>query len=332
MKKILVSGASGFIGSHCVMEMLNHGYAVRGSVRDLARGETLKAMFERHNVNTSHLEFVQASLTESSDWQDAVCDCDGILHIASPVPTVQPKDPEAVIGPARTGTLNVLHAAAEQGVKRIVLTSSVAAVFGGISEPRTYTSNDWSNPEDPEMTPYAISKTVAERAAWEFSKDHGLQLTTIQPALVLGPALEADYGSSLEALMKLLKREVPMLPRFGFGIVDVRDVASLHRLAFENDSAIGQRLIAANGFLWFKEIAAILNQQYPKANVPAREMPNWLTRIASLFIKEIGSFINDLDLVKTLDNAPAKAIGWEPRSPKEAVESGAQSLKELGLV
>ena len=330
--QILVTGASGFIGSHIVLDLLNQGYQVRGTIRDPARADRLRAMLAATGADVTGLSFAAASLTDPDCWDAAVAGCDGIFHVASPVPTVQPKNPEEVIGPAKAGTLNVLQAAARAGIPKVVLTSSVAAVLGGISEDRVYTGNDWSDPSDPHLTPYSASKTVAERAAWEFCRDNGIALAAINPALVLGPALEADYGSSLEALVKLMKREVPLLPRFGFGIVDVRDVASLHRLAWEDETANGQRLIAANGFRWFREIAAILKAEFPDAPIPQREMPNWLTRILALVVREIGSFVNDLDTVKQLDISPAKALGWQPRPPEEAIIAGGRSLKELGLV
>ena len=329
---ILVTGASGFIGSHCVLDLLKQGYRVRGSLRDLSRSAFIESTLQANGANTSELEWVVASLTEPESWHKASAGCDAIFHVASPVPTIQPKNPADVIEPARLGTLNVLEAAASQGIKRVILTSSVAAILGGISESRVYTGEDWSDPDDPDMIPYAISKTVAERAAWAFCEANGIALTTIHPALVLGPALEADYGSSLEALVKLLRHEVPLLPRFGFEIVDVRDVAGLHRLALEHPDSVGQRLIAANGFLWFREIAALLSENYPNHNIPQREMPNWLSRVASLFVREIGSFLNDLDVMKQLDNTPAMNLGWQPRTPQEAVLSGAKSLVDLGLV
>lgn len=331
-KTILVTGASGFIGSHCVLDLLNHGYHVRGSIRDKTKADRLTQMFNNQGADTSRLSFVEASLTDADSWQDAASDCAGIFHIASPVPTVQPKNADEVIGPAKTGTLNVLHAAKAQGVERVVLTSSVAAIFGGVSEDRGYSADDWSDPDDPLMTPYSLSKTIAEQAAWQYCRDNNLKLSTVNPALVLGPALEADYGSSLEALIKLLKKEVPLLPRFGFEIVDVRDVAILHRLAFEKNSAIDQRLIAANGFLWFRDIAALLKSEFPDYPIPTREMPNWLTRLASIFVPEIKSFLNDLDLEKHLDITPARDLGWQPRTPVEAVSSGARSLIDLHLV
>lgn len=330
--KILVSGASGFIASHCVLDLLANGYEVRGSVRSLDRSAALRAMYARHGADVSRLEFVEATLTEQDCWHAAVDGCSGIFHVASPVPTIQPKDPQDVIAPAKAGTMNVLAAARDAGIRRLVVTSSVAAIMGGISEDRVYTAEDWSDPDDPDLTPYSISKTVAERAAWDFCAEHDIALATVNPALVLGPALEADYGSSLEALVKLMKREIPLLPRFGFEIVDVRDVATLHRLAFEQDAAIGQRLIAANGFRWFREIAEVLQAEFPDYPIPHRQMPNWVAHLAQYVVKEIASFINDLDVKKQLDIAPAKAIGWQPRTPEEAILGGGHSLVELGLV
>ncbi len=330
--RILVTGASGFIGGHCVLDLLNHGYEVRGTTRSQDRADQVKQIMSAHGADVTRLSFAEASLTDKICWPNAMADCDAIFHVASPVPTVQPKDPEEVIGPARAGTMNVLEAAAEANIKRVILTSSVASILGGISEDRTYTAADWSDPDDPHLTPYSLSKTLAEKDAWQFCSENGIHLTTIHPSLVLGPALEEDYGSSLEALAKLLKFEVPLLPRFGFEIVDVRDVAALHRIALENEASVTQRLIASNGFLWFREIAAILKAQYPERRIPQYEMPNWLTKLASVFVPEIGSFIADLDVVKHLDNGPARDLGWVPREPEEAIKTGAESLSNFGVV
>lgn len=330
--KILVTGASGFIATHCILDLLAHGYEVRGSIRDMSRAEALQNLLTAHEPAAKDMEFVEAHLDESECWRAAVAGCSGVFHVASPVPTIQPKDPAEVVEPAVAGTLNVLSAAKAAGIKRVVLTSSVAAVTGSKMEDRQYTADDWSDPDDPLLTPYSLSKTMAEKAAWDFVKNDGPELATINPALVLGPALEVDYGSSLEALYKLLRREVPLLPRFGFEIVDVRDVASLHRLTFEAPEANGQRFIAANGFLWFRQIAEIINAEFPDHQVPQREMPNWLTYLASFVVKEIGSFLHDLDTVKNMDHSPAEVIGWKPRSPEEAVIAGARSLIELEVV
>ena len=163
----------------------------------------------------------------------------------------------------------MLEATASRGINRVVLTSLVTAILGGTKVGRVYTANDWTDPRDPGMTPYGISKPLAGRCAWNFCKSKGIPLTTIHPTMVLGPALEPDYGSSLAALVKLLRREAPLLPRFEFEIIDARDAAGLHRLAPENPEAIGQRLIAANGFLWFREIAVLLVDAYPPVELPA---------------------------------------------------------------
>lgn len=179
-----------------------------------------------------------------------------------------------------------------------------------------------------------MSKTIAERAAWDFVADGGPELVTVNPALVFGPALEADYGTSLEFLMVLLKGQFPMAPKIGMGIVDVRDVASLHRLAYEHPAAAGQRLIASNGLLWLIDIAAILRQHFPQydAKLPRREMPNLMVRIMALFFKPLGAFLNDLGKAKDYDITPAKALGWQPRSAEESTVDGAQSLIDNKLV
>jgi len=329
--KVLVTGVSGFIGSHCAADLLNAGFAVRGSIRDLARSESIQSAIGQQGVDTNALEFCEATLSDWECWQPAAEGCDAIFHVASPVPTIQPRNADEVVLPARDGTLNVLAAARSQGISRVVLTSSVAAIMGSVAEDRVYSADDWSDTDDPRLIPYALSKTVAERAAWDFCEEAGISLTTVNPALVLGPAMETDYGSSLEAVMKLMKREVPFLPRFGFEIVDVRDVAALHRLALEHDEAIGQRLIAANGFRWFREIAAVLDAQYPEIGIPLKEMPNWLTHLVGLFVREIGSFIDDLDRVKQLDFSPAASLSWKPRSPEDAILAAAASLRQLGI-
>lgn len=330
--RILVTGITGFVGSHCALDLLKHGYQVRGSIRDESRADALCKMFADQGADLKHLELVQATLTDRACWDSAVVDCQAIFHVASPVPTVQPKDPEEVIEPAKAGTLNVLTAAANAGIQRVILTSSLSAIVGTAPSSRTYSADDWSDPDDRNMVPYALSKTIAELTAWSFSKEHSLKLTTINPGLILGPALEADYGASLELLAKLLRREIPLLPKLGFEIVDVRDVACLHRLALENDATIGQRLIAANGLRTFKAVAQCLKKQFPDYPIPTHTMPNWLTRIASLFVREIGTVLNELDVKKTLDHSPALALNWAPRTPEEAILSSAQSLIRLRQV
>ncbi|MEJ6516322.1 MAG: aldehyde reductase [Pseudomonadales bacterium] len=336
MTKVLVTGASGFIGSHTVLEFLNNGYEVRGSIRDLARADALKAMLAKHTEHIDKLEFVAASLTDPDTWPAAVAGCDGVIHVASPVPIQQPKNPDEVIKPAREGALNVLKAAQAAGIKRIVLTSSVAAVSSNQKrDSAPQTAEDWTDVNHPAADAYGQSKTLAEQAAWDFVKAHEeMELVTIQPAVVLGPALEADYGSSLETVYVLMQGKYPMLPHMGFSIVDVRDVAHLHRIGFEQADAAGQRLLCSNGFRWFKAVSACLIEEFPayKDKLATRELPDFVIRILALFDPVMAFTAKSLGTQIEYDCSPAKALGWNPRSPEDAIKAGAKSLIDLGVV
>lgn len=387
MPKVLVTGATGFIGSWCIIDLLRHGYEVRGTVRDLSRVASLAKSIERELASAQgtdvgrDLSFCEASLTASQGWREAMAGVDAVLHVASPVPIIRPRDPQEVIAPAVQGTMNVLQAAQSAGVHRVVMTSSVAAVGAGggrsaegrsaegrgaegrgaegrsaegrgadtgknnndnsknsrrADVERHYDASDWSDADSAELSPYAASKTMAERAAWAFCEQHpGMQLTTINPALVLGPAIEADYGSSLETLVKLLKGQLPMVPKLGFEIVDVRDVAALHRIALEQPDAVGQRLLCAAGFRWFVDVSKRLADGVPAAyrrKLPRRELPNFLVLGAALLVKELRDFLPNIGKATHYDCAPAWALGWRPRSPEEAALSGAQSLIRFGVI
>ncbi len=335
-QKILVTGASGFIASHTILELLNHGYDVRGTIRDISRAEKLSAVLAKYSDRANDVEFAEAELTDSDCWDEAVAGCDGIFHIASPVVIDQPKDPNELIAPAREGTLNVLKAAKNAGIKRVVITSSDSAVSQHEdADKRVQHAGDWSDINMPRISPYALSKTIAERAAWEYVDGYDdLELVTINPALVLGPALESDYGSSLEALVLLLKGSYPLVPKLDWAIVDVRDVASLHRIAWESPEAAGQRLICSNGNRWIVDISKQLIDEFPayRRKLPNRELPNWLVRVLARFDRVIAFIVDDLDQVVKYDCTPARALGWEPRSADEAISSGARSLIELGVV
>jgi dihydroflavonol-4-reductase len=336
-KKLLVTGASGFIGTHCILELLNHNYQVKGTVRKLDRAEKIRAILKNHNENPDNIEFAQAELTDPHSWEKAMHGCSGVLHIASPVPVIQPKDADEVIIPAREGALNVLKAAKKLGVSRVVMTSSVAAVWGGGGEgSRVYSESDWTNTDDPDQSPYALSKTFAEKAAWEFVEEQGTpELVVINPSFVFGPALESDYGSSLEILFKLLKGKYPLVPKLGFEIVDVRDVAALHRLAYESPEALGRRFLCSSGFRWLKEMSVFLRENFPeyRKKISVREMPNFLLKIISIFDGSVAWFVPDLEIKKEMDVSPAhKVLGWEPRSPEESIKSGARSLIDLGII
>ena len=334
-KKIFVTGASGFIGSHCVIDLLEHGYQIVGTIRDMSREKTLRKIFSRLELNNDKVIFKKGDLRNPKSILSAMHGCDAVFHVASPVPIVQPKTRKGILDIIKTaefGTQNVLSAAMKLGVDRIILTSSVATIFGSDRKKVTYDSSDWANPEGKGVNPYTKSKILAEKAAWKFCNQNLINLTTIHPSLVLGPALETDYGSSLEAIIKILRKELPLLPNFGFEIVDVRDTASLHRIALENPGAFGKRLIASQDFMWFKTIAQIIDRSYPEKQIPTQVMPDFFTKSLSIFIPELRQITQDLGREKRLDSKPSISLGWKPRPLQNTIIDSTQSLIDLGLV
>jgi nucleoside-diphosphate-sugar epimerase len=332
-EKILVTGASGFIAGHCIVDLLANGYQVRGTVRSLDKVPQLRAMFAKHTDKAAEIEFAQAELLSADGWSEAAMGCDGLFHVASPIPVDKPKDPNEVILPAKEGTLNALTAAKEQGIKRVVLTSSAAAMmFGHKDKDREFTEQDWTNLAVPNLPAYFQSKTIAERAAWDFVKDSEINLSTINPGIVFGPALGKDCCSSLHILSDILRGKFPLIPKIGFELVDVRDVATLHRLAYESPDAIGQRFLCANGFMSLKEVVQLLNKEFPTGEISSREMPNFLFAILSRFLTEMEMFKDEANKIKTANISAAKSIGWQPRSAEDAIIAGARSLVDMGIV
>ncbi|HEU4426053.1 MAG TPA: aldehyde reductase, partial [Pilimelia sp.] len=287
--RVLVTGATGFIAGHCIQELLTHGYAVRGTVRNLATAHVahLRALARRTGGS---LELVEARLDADGGWAEAVDGCTYVWHVASPNPSEVPADEDELIRPAVDGTLRVLRAAAASGtVRRAVLTSSIDAIRHGHDQPgeRVYTEADWSNVE--RSDPYPKSKVYAERAAWDFVKDHRMELVTIAPGLVLGPLLRAERTTSIEVVRLLLAREMFLVPRIGFAVVDARDIATAHRLAMETPEAAGNRYICAGEHMWTGDIAAVLAAEFgPRGyRVPTRPLPYWLMWIGARFNKTI---------------------------------------------
>jgi dihydroflavonol-4-reductase len=337
----LVTGASGFIAQHVTLALLDAGYRVRGTVRTKAKADETRAVLERAAPGASaHLTFVEAALEAEAGWAEAIQGVESVLHVASPIPLVQPKDRDALAAPARAGVLNVLRAAQSAGaVRKVVMTSSVAAVADGRRDAagRVYTEADWSDPEGPKISPYARSKTIAERAAWAFmeSERPNFSLSTVLPALVLGPVLSADYGVSPEVVRRLMSGEVPGTPRLGWSIVDVRDVASLHLLALKSDAASGQRFIASNGFMWMRDMADALMKGCPDAagKVPKVSVPDLVLRVMGLLDPAVRSLIPDLGRKVEISNARAvQELGWRPRSAEEAAIATGRSLVQCGVV
>ncbi len=338
MSLVLVTGGSGFIGGHCILQALAAGHAVRATLRNPARGEEVRGQLERAGAKgLDRLSFAAADLERDAGWPEAVAGCDFVLHVASPFPSVEPKNEDDLIRPARDGAIRVLKAARAGGVKRVVLTSSVVAVCYGHSESRTYDESDWTDIASPDVTPYPKSKTIAERAAWDFvAKEGGLELATVCPSLVVGPALGPDASTSIELVRRLLDGALPALPKIFFGVVDVRDVADLHLRAMTDPGAKGERFIAnAGDFISLREIALTLKARLGTAarRVPTRELPDWVVRLFALVDPSVRQVVPELGKHKNATSEKARSrLGWAPRSREDAVVATAESLIKLGLV
>ncbi|MEA2216659.1 MAG: hypothetical protein QOK19_2220 [Solirubrobacteraceae bacterium] len=332
---VLVTGGSGFLGGWCIVELLQRGYSVRTTIRDLAREGEVRAAVGSQLDPGDRLTVLAADLTQDEGWAEAVEGCDYVLHVASPFPAAQPKDPDELIVPAREGTLRVLRASLAAGVQRVVVTSSVAAVRNSGPDAgrdgRELTEADWSDPDDRSLTPYTRSKTIAELAAWELMREQGAEerLVTVQPGAIVGPILSGGRSYSLEAIERLLQGRMPGLPRLGFSFIDVRDVAALEVAALSAPEAGGQRLLAAGSFLWFSEVAEILRARLGEqaSKVPTRKIPNFVVRAMALVDPSVRSVAGELGQKTTysLENA-RRRVGWSPRPVEETIVDCARSL------
>jgi nucleoside-diphosphate-sugar epimerase len=338
MSTVLVTGGSGFIGAHCILQLLGAGYNVRTTVRDVKREADVLVMLKVGGADTGdRLSFFAADLEKDAGWADAVAGCEHVLHVASPFPANIPKHEDELIVPAREGALRVLRAARDAGVKRVVLTSSFAAIGYG-QEPRTFDERDWTNLSGEGLTPYVKSKTIAERAAWNFIAKEGgdLELSVVNPVAVFGPVLGPDYSTSILLVQRMMDGAMPGCPRLKFGAVDVRDVADLHLRAMTEATAKGERFLAVAGdFVWMVDLARTLKSRIGTAakRVPTRELPNWLVRVAALREPAVKQIIPELGKEKNATNKKAKRVlGWTPRSNEECVVATAESLIRLGLV
>jgi nucleoside-diphosphate-sugar epimerase len=285
------------------------------------------------------LSFVAADLEQDAGWPAAVAGCDYVLHVASPFPASVPRHDDELIVPAREGALRVLRASRDAGVKRVVLTSSFAAIgYGHPPQQEPFDETYWTNPEVPGTTAYVKSKTIAERAAWDFIEKQGggLELSVVNPVVVFGPALGPDYSTSILLIQRLLDGAVPGCPKLCFGIVDVRDTVDLHIRAMTDPAAKGERFLATAGdFMSILQIAQVLKAHMGSAarRVPARELPNWLVRLASLRDPAVKQILPELGKRKNATNAKARRVlGWSPRSNQKSILSTAESLIKLGLV
>jgi dihydroflavonol-4-reductase len=336
-KTVLVTGGSGYLGGWCIIELLRRGYSVRTTVRDLKREPEVRANLAAEVDAGDRLEVVAADLLSDQGWPEAVAGCDYVLHVASPFPPKQPKDPDELIVPAREGTLRVLRAALDAGAERVVVTSSIAAIrLAEGAEKHTLTEEDWTDPDADGLTPYVRSKAIAERAAWDLVRERGdeQRLATINPGAIIGPVLSEDRSYSLEAVERLLDG-MPGVPNLGFSFVDVRDVADLELRAMTSPEAGGNRFIAVTEWMWFEDVARVLKERLGDraSKVPTRKIPNFVVRTMALFDGGLKSVVGMLGKRNDISSEKARTtLGWQPRAIEDSIEDTAESLIEHGAV
>ena len=335
---VLVTGGSGYIASWCVARLLEEGYPVRTTVRRLDREAEVRQAIATVAPAASggQLAFFAADLESDAGWREAVEGCRFVLHVASPLGASAPRDAQVLIRPARDGALRVLRAAVAAGAERVVMTSSVAAIVSG-HEPGRYDETSWTNLAAKDISAYDQSKTIAERAAWDFVGKSGsaMTLSTVNPVFVVGPAMNADYSASLTLISRLLKGEMPGIPNLGVAFVDVRDVADLHFKAMLSPKAAGERFIASAGFYWLGEVAAILREELGPAarKVPKWRVPDWLVRLTAIYDRPLSTILQLLSQRFDFDASKAqRLLDWRPRPARESILDCAHSLIKLKLV
>ena len=334
---MLLTGASGYIAKHIALELLNSGYSVRASVRSLGRSAEIVDAVTPHLDHKSDLDsrltFIELDLLSDEGWAAALNGVDALLHTASPFPLVQPKNEDELIRPAVDGTRRALKAAHEAGVERIVLTSSIAAIYGG--QPAGIELNEalWTDVNSSSVDAYTKSKTLAEQTAWELAETHGLQLTTINPSVVVGAPLDKHFGSSISIVERLINRKDPVLPKLTFAYVDVKDVARLHVAALENSASVGQRYLATAESLSFHDVVSVLQSAFPNRKFVTRIAPNFLIRFVGLFDKTVRTTFPFLDKpMITLNTKAEQAFNFKFRPARESIVDSAKFLIENNLV
>lgn len=332
MKKVVVTGGSGFVASWVIAEFLNQDYAVATSLRSLGKADAIKAGLSRYVTaeRLSHLSFFEADLTSADGWQAGLADADGVIHVASPMGNGTESTAE-LVEVATSGVREVFQAAAAAGVKRLVMTSSQAASTPASSFTGTLDENFWTDPENPELDAYRISKVRAEQTAWQLADELELDLTTILPGAIFGPVMTKNLSSN-GILLQLLKGQ-PALPKVPLEISDVRDLANLHRLAFEQDTAIGKRYLAASQTLTMLAVGRLYQQNFPQLHLHVRPLPNWATRLLAKPMPSLRSLVPMLNRHYHHSTAAAETdLGWQQHDPEMTVIDTAQRLISLGLV
>jgi dihydroflavonol-4-reductase len=338
-RTVLVTGGSGYIAAFVIARLLDEGFNVRTTIRSLSREAEVRAALKKLIDAGDRLTFLPADLNADAGWAEAVAGCAYVQHLASPLPTTSPKNDDDLVRPARDGTLRVLKASRQAGVRRVVMTASVASIaYGHGSRAEPFTEADWTDATNrADTSPYERSKTIAEREArdWLAREGGALELVTIHPGLVLGPVLGRDFSASLEAVKKMLDGSVPVLPRFGWPLVDVRDIADLHYRAMLAEGIAGERFIGANDFWWMEQIAGVLKRRLgAKARkVPSMKVPNFVVRAIGAFDPVVRDRLFELDKYRPVSNAKARRVlGWQPRGDEEAIVATGESLIAEGIV
>lgn len=334
-KIALITGVSGFIAKHVTLRFLQAGWAVRGTLRSLDRADEVRQALAPHltEVALVNLSFAKADLTRDDGWAEAAQGADVLVHMASPFPMAQPKDPSELITPAVNGTLRALLFAYAAGVRRAVVTSSFIAVFDetkrGVQD-----ESDWCDLNAAGTTAYAMSKTLAEKAAWDFvTSAPDLALTCINPGLVLGQPLDRHVGTSLNLVKRLLGGRDPMVPMLGFACVDVRDVAEMHLRAAERPETAGKRYLASAGTMTMPQMAGLLKSAHPNRRIATKVAPKVVLRLLALFDPAIKGVLPMIGRIPEVSNARAKAeMGMQFIPPVDALTASADWLLAQGEV
>ena len=332
-RTILVTGATGYIAKHLVRQLLDAGHSVVGSVRNELRDAEMRAALGpavRDESALARYRSVPLDLTSDEGWDAAMEGVDAVMHTASPFPLSQPEDPEEVIRPAVDGALRALRAAHKAGIADVVLTSSSVAIMEPVEDGRNYSEDDWTDPDAPGVAPYAQSKTLAERAAWDFVKTEApeMRLRVVNPSFVLGAPLDENYGTSIQVIERLYDGKDPMLPRVGFASCHVDDVAAAHVRALEVDGAVGKRHLVYDAFLWFSDLAEAVRDAVPEAKPSTREAPNLVVKALSYVDPSIKSVLPQLGKRFEGDNTRLREVlGIEPKSARDGAAEAARWLR-----
>ncbi len=337
-KRVLVTGGSGFIAGHCILRLLDAGYEVRTTVRSLGREAAVRAtLTDAGMVQGERLGFVAADLLGDDGWADALAGVDAVLHVASPVAPGHVENEDDLIVPAREGTLRVLRAARDAGVRRVVLTSAFHAVsWGHPHDDHVFTEADWTVLDGPGTDAYGRSKTLAERAAWDFVADGALELATILPVAVMGPVMGTEVSGANHIVQNMLRGAMQGFPNIFIPVVDVRDVAAAHVLAMEVPEAAGERFLLSSGpVLPLERIGAILREALGEAaaKVPTQVVPDEAIRAAAETNPQARATVPDLGYRKRMSSEQAhRVLGWTARDPEQAIVAAGESMVAKGLV